>query len=278
MDRREFLRGTAAAGCLLALPSIARAEGVTVHLCGDSIFRGYALGAFTPDLDPADPLYSFRSIASMGNMLMAENDAPVRYAYLGFGISSATNAEPNITARAQAAADANIIRAGDFVVFEDAGTHSLDMNHYKLCWTNAIQAVKKPGVRIAAMTTPDYTDIIDSRYSAGNPSANDMIRSAATDEEVPIIDGKAAMDQWKNSAAAVDGVNVMHSDGIHPNVWGQMLLLKCINQAFNLRYDFVRSARTLEEVARANYARLAYGGGPTWDGQRAAVYVRYLLG
>src|SRR3546814_19826422 len=68
------------------------------------------------------------------------------------------------------------------------------------------------------------------------------------------LDMNAKMDQWRNAALTADGDNVIHEDGIHPNVWGQMLMTGEIMKAIGLRPYIadVPSALALE-IGRATW-------------------------
>src|SRR3546814_17858908 len=81
------------------------------------------------------------------------------------------------------------------------------------------------------------------------------------------LDMNAKMDQWRNSALTADGVNVIHEDGIHPNVWGQMLMTGEIMKAIGLR-PHIADVPSALALAEANYPALA-SGGPGFTAHRA---------
>lgn len=140
LSRRSVLLG--GLGCLVSSPALAwqdewysallndrgRHDRI-IHLYGDSIFHGWALRDFPEALDPAHPLYAFRSIPSMANAALQDNGCTVRFAYGGAAIGDP--AAPQ-TIRDRIAA--GVIRSGDVVVFEDAGSHGSDPAAYCAQW------------------------------------------------------------------------------------------------------------------------------------------------
>lgn len=279
--------GTADATCQAILANRA-SHGVIVHLYGDSIMRGAALGQFEDGdnaLDPAHPLYAFRSPAAMANWALELNNRPERFAYCG-PVSAST-----ISARVAA----GVIRSGDTVVFEDAGDYPAGPNAYYAWWWQARVAASAPGVTLVMMSMFDFCTGANMACSMqfdaqmlGQGTLNDATRRAALATANPVspsghalsgtvtfIDMDWLMTSWRNSALSVDGVDVMRGDGVHPNVWGQMKMTQHILAAAGLR-QFVTDVDPLQDLAEANAAALAYGS-TTFTPGRARVYVAAML-
>lgn len=285
--------GTADATCTAALTNRAQ-FGVLVHLYGDSIMRGAALGKFEDGSDPlptTDPLYVWRSPASMANDLLAANGRPERFAYCG-GPSVG-----NIAARVAS----GVIRAGDTVVLEDAGDYSAGPNAYYSWWWSILGALNAAGVTVVMETQYDYcfnnNMICQSpgmQYDlqvASQGTLNDATRRAflttvnatsasgnAYAHTRRFIDMNWVMDSWRNSALSVDGVDVMRSDGCHPNVWGQAKLVQQLLAVTGLR-PYIVNTSAQQDLAAANYMTLGYGTtNANWTPARARTYVSVLLG
>lgn len=280
--------GTADATCTQILANRSSIAGPVVHLYGDSIFRGAALGQFEDGdnaLDPAHPLYAFRSPASMANWALSHNNRPERFAYCG-GISPS-----NITARIAS----GVIRAGDFVVLEDAGAYEAGPNAYYSFWWSVRQAANAAGVTVVMMSMFEYCTgsnmACSMQFDAqmmGQGTLNDATRRAALVTANPVnasgnaltspvrfIDMNWVMDAWRNSALSVDGVDVMRGDGVHPNVWGQMKMVQHILAVAGLR-SAITNTTPLEDLAAANVSALSYGS-TTFNATRARTYVATML-
>jgi hypothetical protein len=267
------------------------AYGRVIHLFGDSIARGYALGKF-PDgadpLDPAHPLYDFRSIASTANLALTTNNRTERVAYGG-----------NVSATLIASmVSRGTIRSGDVVVLEDAGDYAPGPNAYYSFWWSARQAAAINGVTVVMMSMFDYCH---SGNLACNPAMqydaavgtqgtlNDATRRAAmVTTNATSASGSALagvtrfadmnwiMDGWRSSALSVDGVDVMLPDGVHPNVWGQMRMVREILAVAGLR-QYLTNVAPIQDLAAANYQSLSYGSA-TFTAARARAYVAANLG
>lgn len=279
--------GGADAICTAAIANRAQ-YGRLIHFYGDSIARGYGLGVFADQVDPAHPLYAFRSVASMANWALEINGRSERVAYCG-GISTTA-----ITARISA----GVIQAGDMVVLEDAGDYAAGPNSYyaNVMWP-ARQAAAQSGVTVVMMSMFEYCH--DGNMACGTAfqydtaigaqgTLNDATRRAAlvaangnaSGSVLPgvtrFIDMNWVMDSWRSSALSVDGVDVMLSDGVHPNVWGQMKMAREILGVAGLR-SYLANVDPIQDLAEAHYADLAYGSA-TFTGSRARAYVAANLG
>jgi hypothetical protein len=264
------------------------AFGMVVHLYGDSISRGIALGKYesgSDPLNPTDPLYAFRSIESTANWALELNARSERFVYCG-------NIKPEVI---KARIRSGIIRAGDTIILEDAGDYVDGPDSYYQFWLDARRAASEDGVALVMMTMFDYCEN-DNQACAmqfdapvgGQGTLNDAIRRAANVSANPVrpdghtqsgnlhfIDMNWVMDAWRRSALSIDGVDVMRRDGVHPNVWGQMKMTQHYLVAAGLS-PYVTEVGPLEELAEQNAAVLAYGA-PTFTGSRARTYVASML-
>lgn len=281
--------------------------GRVCHLFGDSIMYGWALGRFPEggEIDPASnatvgsggrlasdhPLYAWRSIAAAMRQVAAEN----RLGRFGVGYAGSS-----LIPMIKSLVAVGTIRAGDWVVLEDAGLHGGDpLGYFRKMrqWRRAV--VDNVAATCIMMTMFDYGphggDLpdaeFDRRYPVGGGrmlSANDAIRMAANsvywhDAPPPgrtvLIDMNRQMDAWRTRSLRTHGIDPVHPDGIHPNCWGQWLMIREILAA--MRGPDLATL-TIEEplrLARENWRFLGYGTRlPGWGPERAAACLRQVLG
>ncbi|MCC6179107.1 MAG: SGNH/GDSL hydrolase family protein [Chloroflexi bacterium] len=258
--------------------------GRVIWLYGDSISQGYALGTFAP---PADhPLYAVRSPASTYRAIAEENgiaDVLVRVEWLiAADEQGQMSFRPNWIRRAIVS---GAIRRGDVVLLEDAGPHTVEAMLYQVALDCLrAEATDRHEITCVMLTTPDYPPAPENsqwdRLLRDGRSVNEAIREAATlarpwRGRTVLLDMNAEMDRRRASALSQDGVDVMHPDGIHPNVWGQCLYVGQILRVTGLR-SRVRTIATVEDVCAANDQLLAYGA-RAFTGQRAREYANWLL-
>lgn len=258
-----------------------------IWLYGDSISRGFATGTFTDLMSPTDPLFQFASIANMADMALSENGVINQAIVVYAGNISAADIGAKFAS--------GLIRSGDVVVVEDAAVPSASIattpDQYRDWWlTIRDAATRYHDVTLVMMTMFDYchdgnlacttTNQFDTVQSGGK-TWNDAIREAASADpddyvgQTLLIDMNAAMDNWRSSALSLDGIDVMHGDGIHPNVWGQMKMVGLILRTCGLRY-MINTVETMKALASANIATLKYGVS-SFTASRATVYVPYLM-
>lgn len=260
--------------------------GRVIMLNGDSITRGFGLGVFEDAVDPSDPLYKFRSIESMLNFALEENGRSERAAWFTGLDQSAIMGFLN----------AGIIQSTDPVVCEDAAYPSMGVSSYFSKWWGIRHAVNSAGREFVGMTMFDYPgslgddtdnqfDLVRFNSTSDCGSYNDAIRRALTQvtganfknypysAKATLLDMNWRMDSWRTNAQTQDGVNVMLPDGIHPNVWGQMLMAGLIAEACGVR-QYLTDLDALQDLAEANYSALSYGS-TTFTGARARQYVSF---
>lgn len=250
----------------------------TIHFVGDSISRGWALGAFEGEtLDPAHPLFKLRSLWSTAQLVL-----PTGAAYGGPAMG-----DPAAASYLEAKIAAGRIRAGDVVVFEDAGPHGGDPSAYQARWEGLRQAVTgKRDITCVMMTMFDYAPAAaDSQYDRviGARTMNDATRAAAAATSFPtvgptiLVDMNAAIDSWHSATLTARSVPSMHPDGIHPNVWGQTYMLGEILRATGLDL-WITDTGPVRSLCAANWQFLGYGTTDTrWSDGTAAVWADHCL-
>ncbi len=245
----------------------------TIHIPGDCIIRGWGLGIAADAVPVSNPLYPFRSVWSIANELLEENGAPARAAW--FSLPSPTWPGGAGVVSYRVGLDA---QPGDFVLFQDAGNHNSDPDAYQAAVEACLDAAAKPGVSVGIMTTFDYSPApADCQFDLefNGRTINDAIRAAASARSAPVLDMNAKMDGWRASALSGDGVAVMHPDGIHPNVWGQIRMVGAILAFVGL--DGLLSYEGVKAIASANWEALRYGGGDSWSQSRAEAYASLVV-
>ena len=280
--------------------------GRVCHQFGDSIMYGYALGAFPEggEVDPTDvgrtagddklpldhPLYAWRCPASAMRQIAAENRLSRFTAAYGGSMLLPVIGQ---------LIDTEVIRDGDWVVLEDAGGHGTDPVAYfrqMRQWRRSV--VDRVAVTCIMMTMFDYQPYhaelpdaeFDRRYPVGGGrtlSCNDAIRMAANSvywQGAPppgrtrLIDMNRHMDGFRRRLLQEDGVTTMHRDGIHPNCWGQWLLVRELFQAMHGPNLAALAIDDPLALVRANWRFLGYGTkSSTWTQERAVVRLRQLL-
>jgi hypothetical protein len=241
----------------------------TVHLLGDSISRGWAVGCFEPS--PAHQLYKLRSPWSVANLVAAENGIPVHFGFLFANLTHCDRLAQRITDK--------LIQAGDVVILEDAGPHDQDPDAYQSLVENVLSILSEAGAAPMVMTMFDYSPApLKAQYSTaftGSRSGivrtiNQAIQAAAAAYSATVIDMKAVMDEWQAYCQSQRSLQVMHSDGIHPNHWGTMRIAgKLLEVTGGL--PMVRATRELQDVV-VSASGHAFDGSDnqSWNAQAAA--------
>jgi len=257
-----------------------------IHLIGDSISKGYALGEYEDTLSPSNPLWPLRSISSMANNTLYGVGIKDEFYYTGL---PAVNFSSDIEATEvaiRAIVNNGTIRSGDVVIFEDAGPHIEDPDTYQEQWEFLRAAVvDRFDITLVMMSMFSYSPAPnDNRYDVtfGSRTMNAATLAAATSlvpnerGQTLFFDMKTNMDGWETSAYGSDLVPVMLPDGIHPNVWGQARMAGEILKLLRYRPYLGSTVPGLEAVASANWVALAYGS-PYFSSVKAATYMRDCL-
>lgn len=264
-----------------------------IHILGDSISRGYGLGVFSDQVPSTHPLFKFRAIWSMINDTFAENnirDVSVWRNDIIPANGPGAEVAPNLVRNA---ITNGIIKSGDAVVISDAGNIIPDHNTpltpaqidtYKQNWINMIRAICQPhNVTCVMMSMYDYppamlTGQFDTNFSGR--TLNQVTYEAWLEQQdkvcgqVLYINMNFQMDNLVAAAQSQDNLPVMFSDGIHPNVWGQMLMAGEIMKVLGYR-PLINSVNWAKNLVNANLASVQYGSNIT--ASRAGQYVDALL-
>ena len=234
-----------------------------IVLLGDSISRGWALGTFDPL--PSNPLYALRSAWSIINLLLADAGLAER-AHYGGSCTAQSDAD-SIVDRLER----GVIPSGSTLICEDAGAHSQNPDAYESWWLTLRAAVMAFDVRLVLTSMYEYSPApLNSRYDTvfGTRTMNQATQAAAT----ATISGEVGKTTFLDMNAIMDaeliipspyrpgayGVQWFHPDGIHPNVWGTMLVAGEYIKAAGLRPS-VWACGTVRKLAADNCAALAYG-------------------
>jgi hypothetical protein len=266
-----------------------------IHLIGDSLSKGYALGAYSEQIiangpsDPRNAILLFASISSMANNVLYENGIRDEFNYTGIPAVNLSSDISTTVASIRALVANGTIRSGDVVVAEDAGPHNQDPDLYQSQWEQFRAAVvDRFDITLVMMSMFSYPNAAaDSQYStlfgtAPNQRTMNAATVAAYQATIPNergqtlwIDMKTAMDNWRSSAKSVDNVDVMHPDDIHPNVWGQALMVGELLKALQYR-PYLNTADGLKNLAYTQYAQLKYGS-TTFNALRAFQYMHQCI-
>ena len=226
--------------------------GRVIHLFGDSIFRGWALTVFPEEASDevkASPKWALRSPGVMLGLMLGDATVAGYASQLGLpyrqDVANRIDHINNLV-------DTGIIRSDDVVVFEDAGVHASDPDLYEDLWRGLFQAVSgKARVFVVDMfdylTQETYGDLPSDAYRFGVTfqgtatgrwrSHNDATKAAATQARVEILPLNAAMGRFRDDVLKRYKIDVVHSDGIHPNIWGQCLVSAMIARAAHPGFD-----------------------------------------
>jgi hypothetical protein len=214
----------------------------------------------------------------MANAVLRENAVPATV-YFSRALTFSSYAAPGaLVSEIVAALASGDVRAGDWLIFQQAGPHGSDPDAHQLAAEAVLEAASAPGVHRAVMTMFDYAADPASQYDTvfGSRTINEATVAAAAATDTPVLDANALMDAYRAATLAADGLSPMHGDGIHANVWGQMKLTGAILDFVGLAGD-IQTFESLSAVAAANHAALGYGSG-TWSAEKAAAYCDAIRG
>lgn len=275
---------------------------MVLHLFGDSLFRGYALGRF-PDIftaaeAAAEPLWELRSPASMLNLVFEGNGAEIMRAadgtvtggrmvagYVGCAVQPDPKVASSASEKIRSGIAAGVIRAGDVIALIDAGDHRGDPDEYEENWGRLRAAADQAQVTVAMFDMFDYItkaeiggkpadtyryDVPFRGHSGKLRSHNEATRASASkslggQSDCRLIPLRAIMDRFQAVLARDYGVPAMLPDGIHPNIWGQWLLALALAGAVADISRFTAPESVLGLVKR-HWARMSYVSvSPDWS-------------
>lgn len=208
-----------------------------VHMRGDSFMRGYGLGIF-PDQATEEqrdtPYWKYRSPASTFNEFAPPG---IVAGYAGASGQPDSFQLDDVEGEIRQQIRDRIIRAGDVVVFEDAGLQYGSPREYLKNWRRLRYVFSRAQVTLVFVTAPDRIKgetvggVSAALYSFNHQFAglshNDAIRIAA--ENDTLVDLARLID-----TAEKEGRTPMHRDMIHINVEGQCILVKALFEKLSI--------------------------------------------
>lgn len=235
---------TALAALILAAPATA-AQPRTVHMYGDSITSGWGYGTY----DSASPLNRIDRIATL---LARANGSSLRFRKAGHQDPAAICRDV-LTGK---------VRKHDSVVFEDAGPHTDQALGYRN-WLGYVVfcARAKPALktRLTLGTMFDYdpnpVSTPFATYDAVLPDGsgltiNDVTRQVARKHKTGLLDWNRLMD---TAIRDLPGLMLVHPDGIHPTVFGNIVMAASILRREGVA---VRNVGPLVDAIMADHDRI----------------------
>ncbi len=224
-------------------------DGTRVFLCGDSIFRGFALGTF--DLPVDDPLKTINHPDLLYNLIAQENEVAATALY----VQNSVNTIYSVLHRHA--------RKGDWFVFQDAGLHSGNsaaQHHYISFASYLATSVKETnGLILTNFSCPPAADIYRHDCSTSTSwSMNDVTRKALVsgreNHGCDLLDMEAILCQLRPIAMNEVGLDIVRSDGIHLNFLGNLILALalCIKTGIS-----ITKTEQLIELYRKNWQLIA---------------------
>ncbi|MFM8496696.1 MAG: hypothetical protein ACKOEM_14445 [Planctomycetia bacterium] len=215
------------AACHTAAPAFAAEqarlavpENADVWFLGDSIFKGWGFATY----DNPSPLCRVQDIC---NLLAKDNlDSPTAFVRMAHEAAGPPD-RPDFFLKVAALHD---IGPQDWVIYEDAGPHGSSYHGYRRKLALVADAVAAEDRRLFFMTMFDYQPpLAESEYDAPTKdepakSINDAIRDEAAARGLTVIDMNRAMDRLQQELQRTCGGSTCFPDGIHPNVFGNLLM------------------------------------------------------
>jgi hypothetical protein len=247
-----------------------------VTLYGDSIATGHGMTVLSDD----DPSFLQR-IDLIADSLITANDAGGRL-YV-----RRANTQDFYTICYDVLSDA--IRTQDDVVFENAGPHFNNGAAYQkwielvvFCSDHgAIGAQRRSPARLILTTMFDYNPApsegpaeYDKKVPGDGRTINQIISQVAVAQKTSLLDWNRQMDA-AHTALEPLGVHVVHPDGIHPTVFGNILLAASLLIREGIP---VLNAGPLIDELMAQEPRIVAGGmAPAYTRDQATQWVASLV-
>lgn len=237
----------------------------TVHLYGDSIFKGWGFGEY----DYPSPLNRIGDIAAI---LAADNGADIAF-------NRTTVQDPYHVLEGIVT---GTIQPGDRIVYEDAGPRestaaAIGERLRRFAFAAAFR--REPSMTVLT-TMFDYNPMADATHDepladGSGVHANFVTWYVAQEMGCGFIDWNKAMDDARE-VLEPQGVPVVHPDGIHPTPWGNVLLAASL-----VRYEGVAVAnvgRVVDAFVAEQQTLESRGLAPTFSRGDADGWVRFLVG
>jgi hypothetical protein len=233
--------------------------GATVHFFGDSIFKGWGFAKY----DDPSPLCRIQDICLM--LARANRADPLKISRLA--------PRPDEDGRRYAERPGSLVRdrikAGeigpdDWIVYEDAGPHGASYDAYRRKLAGICAAAAGGRRRVLLMTMFDYKPSIpDSEYDAPTGdeptrSIYDAIRDEAAAQRASCVDMNLFMDRLQAKLEERGWGSTCHRDGIHPNVFGNLLMAMVLLRALGAEVH----DRSLDTVAERFHHPVSGGDVP----------------
>jgi hypothetical protein len=192
--------------------------GAKVHFMGDSISGGWGFGQF-------DYPATLNRIQDIATLLMQDNLAspPV--------INLIPDGPPQSGAVLAARIQENVVGPNDWIFYEDAGDHFGSYHAYRKRLADLAAASAGANRRLFVMTMFEYdpsysTNTLFDAPTSDEPtkSINDAIREEATAQGLSLIDMNKGMDDLRAYMLKNGFGSPVHGDGIHPNVFGNLMM------------------------------------------------------
>lgn len=247
------------AAVIAALTLTGTASGGTVHMYGDSIFKGWGFGQY----DHPSPLNRIDRIAA----LMAGGK-------VGFNRTS-----EQAPSQICGAVKAGEIRRGDTIIFENAGPHFNNNTKYRRWLEGVAWCSRKHKLVLTTMFdyNPDPVTVPFSTYDdpvGAGGSVNSLVAAFARQKRVGLIDWNYRMD-WARAALQPLGVKVVHDDGIHPTPWGNILMAASLVKQQGLS---VKTVAVVDALMLAQPDLVVRNLSPAFTRVQAEAWLRLLTG
>lgn len=238
-------------------------QRIVIH--GDSITKGYGFGNYT---DPS-PLRSLHGIAGilLGENLAVAPELPKLTYQWRLGPDKTPVGPDTVAAEVKGQIQRGEIRPGDWLIYEDAG--GIDDSVHPAPWPDARdmyaryrkslrdmiqEATKTIGRDHILLTTMfDYEPSAKCRWCRwdaplddGRQTGNGAVRDEAMAQGVQLIDMNRIMDAANSHTVALGFGRMVGPDGIHPNVYGNFVMVLAIAEALGAdiaRWKLDRLAR-----------------------------------
>ncbi len=204
-----------------------------VHFYGDSIARGRDSEAYHSP---------FNRIQDIANILLAENGYAPEELYVRCAYSQ--DIEKMRTELAS-----RMIDGGDMILFEDAGPHENNIIARRQRLESIKRVVEGSGRKVSLVFTtmfdyrPDrYNAEYDALIRTSGITMNDVVRSVTSDGSCYLWDWNKEMDEAVLKLGRFE-VSPMYGDGIHPNVFGNLVLATSLLNHIGVpikRYNTIR--------------------------------------
>jgi hypothetical protein len=192
----------------------------TIHLYGDSIFAGHGFRQ-----DGGDPSF-LNSPGGIATQLLADNgrtDIAIRTA----GVQDFMSICADVSNW--------VVKPQDTIVFENAGPHFGRANPYSrwlklvvYCATHRGSTWVRPPKQLLLTTMFDYNPTYpNSRYDQLLPdgqTVNGATRRIAQHYRTSLLGWNVQMNRARAEFEPTGLLHVVHPDGIHPTVWGNIVL------------------------------------------------------